>query len=234
MITSTMTAQEINYIFLKDESRLKAFISYKSKSLRRILIKNRKDRVRQCYPYNTANAEYYLIATYMKDGHSTYGWYIYSKETNEFFTRLRLGEIKGVVSFSMHLLKRFAERELKDRDIPIERILLKWSDQLIGTVIYNNVNEFVEACSTGIILGKNDEKRDIMVHKTYVSLDMLKETQMTAWEKVSKYLIALKTVKDKFSINSIEFKVADDILNKDLRLSDSEARTIYSRYFEQC
>ncbi len=116
--------------------------------------------------------------------------YIYLKDTNEYlfvpddiFDDPALKELP-LHAFSVHLLKRIAERRFHDKDMGIDEILIK-SGQLESnreTPIYTTPDgsSVVFATKDGIYLSSYDKKTGIYHHKTFVSEDMLGESQRKA------------------------------------------------------
>lgn len=233
MIVATMTSSEITQLLLQDVDRVKAYDSHKEKLLMRELRKSHLESVAQSYEYHTDNADYIIVLRINRKGYVSRLRFAYIQQTLEYVSPVTLGLIKGIMSYSVHLLRRYAERVLHDKSLPIKTILLKFTKDFIASCLYRDGNRFVSGCAQGICLGEYDERRGILMFKTFVSLDMLKESQLAAWEKVERYYKYSLEVHRKYGLYSVEFQRLLSTLPDEMKLSTEEAQSIYSSYYEK-
>lgn len=165
--------------------------------------------------------------------------FIYLKETNEYIPMSRNeGYSEDCFAMSVHFLKRYAERYLK-KDLPIAKILQKIYTSFTGAVqLYSDdkTKRVVFAIPEGLILTEYEQEKRIIHYKTFVSMDMLKKTQMQSYEKISAFLMescqqiamAREAGNDK-KLGVVYRRFYDDI---DL-LDTKEAQAIYSGFFEK-
>lgn len=235
MITSTMTANEILDVFDKDFDRVKAFMFHKQKAIRRELLKSRKKLTTRSFEYKTDNAEYILSIFCDKKGDAHMSTFAYVRDTNEYlFKAAELG-MRTVMSFSVHLLKRFAERELNNRELPMTEILREFNKQFFILQVYSDKQgRRVFAMPNGLVLGKYDTKRDMLLHKTYVSTDMLTQSQYEAWEIMFGHINQLLEYREKYGVRSKQSE-----LYKYLHfgsyiepISVLQANSIYAQFYE--
>lgn len=233
MIVATMTEREITQILLNDIDRVKAFDVHKEKVLMRELRKSRRDLVAQSYEYHTNNANYILVLRVHRNGYVSRLRFAFIEETLEYVSPITMGSVRGLMSYSTHLLRRYAERVLHDTSLPIKTILLKFTENFIASCIYSDGKRFVSGCKDGICLGMFDEKRGFFVFKTFVSVDMLKESQFAAWNKVESHYRYSLEVKRKYGLYSEEFQRLLASFPEERRLTVEEAQNIYASYFDK-
>lgn len=179
MITSTMTAREIAKIREADDEQLRRFAERKRKVLRKSL-GNGIHKVSCCYDYKTKNAEYKIIVRVTKKLRGMI-LYMHEKENNEFImaTSSNLTQIK----ISAHYWKRVSER-LYHEPMTINKVMGKYDP--LGVPLFYRNGDFVFANEKGLSLGKWD---GAFYHfKTFVSLEMLRKTQLDAFLKVEKFI----------------------------------------------
>lgn len=231
MIVATMTSTEILNLMEKDLDRIRAYVVHREKELTRELRKYRRDMVSQAYDYHTPNADYVLVLRCLKNGYVSRLRFAFIEESLEYVTIGTVGGCKGIVSYSVHLLKRFAERALHDTSLPMRRILLKFTQQDVSSCLYSDGDCFVTACEQGICLGMFDKKRGVILNRTFVSIDMLKESQFQAWEKIKRYISLAVEVKHEYGLYSDRFQNLLREIPVDMSLSSDEARSIYASYY---
>lgn len=90
---------------------------------------------------------------------------------------------------------------------------------------------FVTACDDGICLGKYDHTRGIIVHRTFVSVDMLKEKHLLAYEKIEGSVTLALEVRNKYGLYSEEFQKFQAEIPEKISLSTDEAQRIYASYY---
>lgn len=105
-----MTSKEVFDVMQKDVERLSAFLSHKEKSLMSELRKSRREMVSQSYDYHTPNADYIIVLRCNRKGYVSRMRFAFIEETLEYVSSAIQGKSKGVVSYSVHLLRRYAER----------------------------------------------------------------------------------------------------------------------------
>lgn len=231
MIVATMTSTEILNLMEKDLDRIRAYVVHREKELTRELRKYRRDMVSQAYDYHTPNADYVLVLRCLKNGYVSRLRFAFIEESLEYVTIGTVGGCKGIVSYSVHLLKRFAERALHDTSLPMRRILLKFTQQDVSSCLYSDGDCFVTACEQGICLGMFDKKRGVILNRTFVSIDMLKKSQFQAWEKIKRYISLAVEVKHEYGLYSDRFQNLLREIPVDMSLSSDEARSIYASYY---
>lgn len=187
MLTGTMNSEDLQRVYESDKERIFRFLNHKENELRRQLKKGFSTKCAKCYDYHTPNADYKLtLCTYSR--RSIIDVYMYIKETNEYVVAsARTNERdKACLVFTPHYIRRMGERIYGDRDMDVNKVLTYFilhSNTSIN--IYHKDRNYVYAMHGGISLALYDAKRDLMLLKTFVSIEMLKSTQKTAFERVA-------------------------------------------------
>lgn len=228
MITSTMTADDIRRIRQEDDERLKRFIIRKQKVLRKLL-KHGIKKVSCCYDYKTRNAEYKVVVVVVKKNGTRYSIYAHEREQNVFID-VTHKQYRFPV-FTPHFFKRVAERYYK-KEMPLNKVMAVWSVEAL-VPIYQNGSRQVCATEKGVFLGLYLE--DFDVFKTYLSMDLLKETQYNAYEKVEGLIQWYKDEIELYGASENSFDlVMDDILESIGEYSKiiSLAQEEYEKYFK--
>lgn len=233
MIVATMTSKEIAQVFLMDIDRVKAFASHREKELARELRKSRKEMVVQSYEYHTDNGDYILVLRLNKKGYVSRLRFAFIQETLEYVSPVTMGNVKGMMSYSAHLFRRYAERVWHDKSLPMKTVILKFTKDFIGSCIYYDGKRMVSACEQGICLGEYDEKRDLIIFKTFVSLDLLKDSQLMAWNKVEKYFEHTLEARRKYGLYSEECQKQLRSVPAEQYLSSQEAQEIYASFYNR-
>lgn len=233
MLVATMTSREVFDVMQKDVDRLAAFSYHKEKSLMSELRKSRLEMVSQSYDYHTPNADYIIVLRCNRKGYVSRMRFAYIEESLEYVSSVTQGNSRGIVSYSVHLLHRYAERVLHDTSLPMRKILLKFCQNSVSACIYTDKDYFVSATEAGLCLGKYDHTRGIMVHSTFVSMDMLKEKQLSAWQKVESITKKSLEIRNKYGLKSEEYEERMRISAQELEISGDEAAKIYASYFEK-
>lgn len=153
MIVATMTSNEIFNLMEKDLDRIRAYVVHREKELTRELRKSRRDMVSQAYDYHTPNADYVLVLRCLKNGYVSRLRFAFIEESLEYVTIGTVGGCKGIVSYSVHLLRRFAERALHDSSLPMRKILLKFTQQDVSSCLYSDDDFFVQLVSRVFVSG---------------------------------------------------------------------------------
>lgn len=239
MITASMTSGEIRRVRNLDEARIYEFQLQKANELKREMKKQSVRQITKTYELVTRNADYFIVVGVKHGGVFVSGVFIYLKETNEYIPMSRNeGYSEDCFAMSVHFLKRFSERYLK-KDLPIAKILQKIYTSFTGAIqLYGDdkTKRVVFAIPEGLILTEYDQDKHIIHYKTFVSMDMLKKTQMQSYEKISAFLMEsceqiakAREIGNDEKLGVVYRRFYDDI---DL-LDTSEAQSIYSSFFEK-
>lgn len=239
MITASMTSGEIRRVRNLDEARIYEFQMRKANELKREMRKQNVRQITKTYELVTRNADYFIVVGVKHGGVFVSGVFIYLKETNEYIPMSRNeGYSEDCFAMSVHFLKRFSERYLK-KDLPIAKILQKIYTSFTGAIqLYGDdkTKRVVFAIPEGLILTEYDQDKHIIHYKTFVSMDMLKKTQMQSYEKISAFLMEsceqiakAREIGNDEKLGVVYRRFYDDI---DL-LDTSEAQSIYSSFFEK-
>lgn len=239
MITSSMTAADIVKIRLKDNERLRTFQVNKAGELRRQLRKTGAKKISTCVDFNTPNAEYKISFNVYSGGDNFFsGVFAYLREDNVYIPMSTPVKNKEYyMAMSPHFFNRYAERHLKKK-MTISKVMSFFFYDFMGAIgIYGDDDgRFVYAIDSGIMLGIFDFDRQILFIKTFVSLDMLKESQMKSFEKVKANLdeARKRVMESRKSDNNERVNWEFDKAYKDLLSVDAtEAREIYATFFEE-
>lgn len=192
MIIGSMTGRELFEIFKKDKPVLEKFANKKARKLIRELRKGMGQYTTQCYDFKTKDLTEYKICVFVNRGNIRnfyFDIFIYCKETNDYVCAcVLLDEANNMEQFSYtpHFLRRYAERALGVENMPINKVLAHIEREVAYTVlIYKDETSKVLATSMGLFLQKIDRKRGINICKTFVSIDMLKSSQIKAYVVVA-------------------------------------------------
>lgn len=187
MITSTMTALEISNLIDKDRDRIQKYIGHQYKGLERDMRKSFKKEASKIIDYTTQNAKYKIIL-YSSKKFRTFSLLAHNYESNEWLDvtfSLKSGEQTQYAARSVHFFNRYAERFLCESRLSLDRIILKFYKEInCSIVLYWKDDHVVYACSNGLMLAIYDEAKGIVHVVTYVSAEMLKRSQFSAWVKI--------------------------------------------------
>ncbi len=201
MITGTMTGDELYLVYNKDAVRLHAFSKEKAKRLIREVRKGLMSFTSACYDCKTNNADYKVcVFVDRRVSAFLYNVYVYVRDTNDYVDVSILSTDAHVEQFSYtpHCLHRYAERFLKKPDMPINKILAHIEREVAYTlVIYEDEWSKVVASTVGLFLQKRDWKRGMVVNKTFVSVEMLRTSQIETYVKVADTLAKFSAMFDK-------------------------------------
>ena len=239
MITASMTYDEMRRIRNLDESRIYEFQLRKANELKREMRRQNVRQMTKTFEFVTPNADYFIVVGVKHGDVFASGVFIYLKETNEYIPMSRNeGYSEDCFAMSVHFLKRFSERYLK-KDLPIAKILQKIYTSFTGAIqLYGDdkTKRVVFAIPEGLILTEYDQDKHIIHYKTFVSMDMLKKTQMQSYEKISAFLMEsceqiakAREIGNDEKLGVVYRRFYDDI---DL-LDTKEAQAIYSGFFEK-
>lgn len=239
MITASMTSGEMRRVRNLDEARIYEFQMRKANELKREMRKQSVRQMTKTYELVTQNANYFIVVGVKQGGVFVSGVFIYLKETNEYIPMSRNeGYSEDCFAMSVHFLKRYAERYLK-KDLPIAKILQKIYTSFTGAVqLYSDdkTKRVVFAIPEGLILTEYEQEKRIIHYKTFVSMDMLKKTQMQSYEKISAFLMesCQQIAMAREAGNDEKLGVVYRRFYDDIDLLDTkEAQAIYSSFFEK-
>ena len=239
MITASMTSGEIRRVRNLDEARIYEFQMRKANELKREMRKQNVRQITKTFELATPNSDYVIVVGVKHGDVFASGVFIYLKETNEYIPMSRNeGYSEDCFAMSVHFLKRFAERFLK-KDLPIAKILQKIYTSFTGAVqLYSDgkTRRVVFAIPEGLILTEYEQEKHIIHYKTFVSMDMLKKTQIRSYEKISAFLMksCQQIAKARETGNDEKLDVVYRRFYNDIDLLDTkEAQAIYSSFFEK-
>lgn len=232
-----MVASDLQKIYDGDRERIYRFLDHKEAELRRQLKKGLSKKCAKCYDYKTSNADYKLsLCVYSR--RSIIDVYMYIKETNEYVivTAKANQNDDACMVFTPHYIRRMGERVYGDKEMEVNKILTYFilhSNTSIN--IYHNGRNYVFATQGGISLALYDEKRDLMVLKTFVSVEMLKSTQISAWERVAGLIESFdRFVEDESSRNgTTTADVLKQLSYEVSKLDLEEINNIYGEHFNK-
>lgn len=187
--------------------------------------------ITRCYNYHTDNADYILIVSAPDKSDAYTKVLAYLKETNEFISCVDFNRGMGVISFSVHLVKRFAERFLHYTELPLTSVWKELAKYEASVKIYEKDDNFVRATGCGLFFGTGDRKRNLLINKTYVSLDMMHDIQQSAWDKVTGLLSSMEELNKFFGPRDFHVNY-EQLLPDSLHLTKKEAISIYNQYAE--
>ena len=195
MIIGSMTGRELFEVFKKDKPMLEKFAIVKAKRLIRELRKGMGQYTTQCYDFKTKDATDYKVCVFVNRGsirNFYFNIFVYCKETNDYVCVASLFDEENCAeqfSYTPHFLRRYAERALGIENMPTNRVLAHIEREVAYTVlIYKNDSSKVVATSIGLFLQKIDNKRGINICKTFVSVGMLKSSQIKAYMVVAELI----------------------------------------------
>lgn len=239
MITVSMTSGEMRRVRNLDETRIYEFQMRKANELKREMRRQNVRQITKTFEFATPNADYFIVVGVKHGGIFVSGVFIYLKETNEYIPMSRNeGYSEDCFAMSVHFMKRFSERYLK-KDLPIAKILQKIYTSFTGAIqLYGDdkTKRVVFAIPEGLILTYYEQEKHIIHYKTFVSMDMLKRTQMQSYEKISAFLMesCQQIAMAREAGNDEKLGVVYRRFYDDIDLLDTkEAQAIYSGFFEK-
>lgn len=238
MIIGSMTGRELFEIFKKDKPMLEKFAIEKAKKLIRELRKGMGQCTTQCYDFKTKDATEYEVCVFVNRGNIRqfyFDMFIYCKETNDYVCATSLLDEENSAeqfSYTPHFLRRYAERALGIENMPINRVLAHIEREVAYTVlIYKNDTSKVVATSMGLYLQKIDYKRGINICKTFVSVDMLRTSQIKAYMVVADLIKEYSERYTKVQRNdNVQVDFAKDCLARGI--TEKDLIEAYGEYFK--
>lgn len=239
MITSTMNSTEIGNMVDKDRDRIQKFILYRYKEMERSMRKGFSKNCSRVIDYSTPNSKYKIVL-YIVGKFHTFTLLALNVESNEWldvtFSRNRLGRDIQYVARSVHFFNRYAERFWGATNMSLNQIMQKFFMEMnCFIVFYRNNDHIVYAGPNGLILATFDEAKEIVHVVTFVSAEMLKKSQFSAWLKVWG---ACKRISEKAEREVRENgNLSPDVtcywgFTEKERLTIDEAAEIYSSFFK--
>lgn len=239
MITGTMTGRELHAIFCKDRAALDRFAEEKVKKLARELRKGFCDFATQCYDVRIRDVGY-KVCVLVNKGTSRKGYFydvfMYCKETNDYYAAAVLDNEwlnQEQFSYTTHFLHRYAERALGDPDMSINRIIAHIEREVAYSVLlYTDGDDKVLASSMGLFLQKYDRARGINVCKTFVSVEMMRTSQIKAFELIGGLI---KKHSERFTRSGHTESIAKDFAEDCLRngVFQKDLSDAYGEYFKK-
>lgn len=162
---------------------------------------------------------------------------MYIKETNEYVAVTAKADRYNAacIVFTPHYIRRMGERIYGDRDMEINKILTYFILHFNSSIcIYHNERNFVFATKGGISLAIHDEKRDLMLMKTFVSKKMLKNTQIEAFDYVAALIDRFdRFVEDETDRNgNTSYDILLELSKEMSKLNLEEVNEIYGKHFK--
>lgn len=237
MLVSSMNASDISKVRAMDDARLVTFQQRKARELLRELHRQRVSSICTCLDFKTPNAEY-KVTFFIKSGDVYYsGIFGYVRETNVYIPMSVLGDDGFYMALSPHFLNRYSERYLK-RKCSLGKSLANFFHDFVGAaVLYaDGKKRVVYAIYGGVMLGKYDIGKKVIYMKTFVSLDMLKGSQVRSYGKIKNFIELSKARMEnmKKSNDCVRINAAyDRVFEGMAKLDMDEAREIYSTFFEK-
>ncbi len=237
MLTGTMNAKDFRKVYKSDRDRIYRYLYHREAELRRQMKKGFSKKCAKCYDYHTPSADYKLsMCVYSR--RCIIDVYMYIKETNEYVVvtaKDALADDTCLVVFTPHYIRRMGERIHGDRNMDVNKILTYFilhSNTAIN--IYHKGNDYVFAIHGGISLARYDSKRELMVLKTFVSKEMLKNTQKVAFGRVASLVDKFdKFTEDESERNGNTSRTILSQMGKELDEIDlEEINDIYGQYFK--
>lgn len=196
MITATMNVQDIWNSVCQNRERLRDVASGVAWKLTKEARKRRVNGVWKCMDYSHDGTKYKIAVHGKRDTSWDWACYIYCAENNMYvrmaYSAMAMMCVKklNVQAFAPHFIRRVSERFYHDsifdmnrtiarleRDIIVSKRLLfacLYYDESTEDVVYNFLG--------GIALGNIDSAKRITFFKTFVSYDMLKDSQRRAYD----------------------------------------------------
>ncbi len=239
MITGSMTGREMYDVFLKDRHTLEKFACDKARRLNRELRRGLGEYTTQCYDYKTKDLTEYKVCVYVNRSNIKAFYadmFIYCKETNDYYCAGILNDERGNMeqfTYTTHFLHRYAERALGIPDMPLNRILAHIEREIAYTVIiYKDKQSKVLATTMGLFLQRVDERRGVNICKTFISIEMMKTSQIKAYEVVADLI---KKYSEKFTLvhphEDLKIRFSMDCLAKGI--TELDLINAYGEYFKK-
>lgn len=224
MITATMTSAEVHAAVARHYDSIMAHAAHKFKALRRQCIRLHVKSASTAYIREEHGMRLAIVLRLTGNVPAVH-IAAHVPETNEWV------EASGRAPcscYTMHYIHRYAERVLGMRDMPLELVLMKKIARNNSCVLayHDDTGRRVYAGRDGLSLCVNDARRGMLVHRTFVSMDMLKDTQREAHSRLMEQI-------DKYERFCREHPAGDMDVVGDIPsfLTLMEAEKIYGKFF---
>lgn len=185
MLTARSTPEDIARFYERNSERVYALEGRYYQQMRQWCVRNRKPSMDRSGVHTIEGTKVAFLCRYErgKTGLVTYK-YAYIAETNEWITK-QYGKYEAS-ALTAHCLHRYSERALGQTGMTAEKVMMQMVKRngLYIVVYADEKDNFVRACRDGIFLGRRDNARSVEVFKTFVSMEMLKQTQRAAYDEV--------------------------------------------------
>lgn len=196
MITATMTAQDIWISTYRDGERMRKKADVIARKLTGEARKRRVNSVCKCVDYSHGSIEYKIFVRGKRDTSWDWNCYVYCSESNEYVRMAYSVEAVMYISrlntqaLTPHFIRRISERLYHDSVFDTNRTLARFErDAMVSkrqmlACLYRNesTGDIVYSLLDGIALGHADAAKGIITLKTFVSYDMLKDSQRRAFD----------------------------------------------------
>lgn len=186
MITANMDCFEIHKCVLLAIPRINKKFSWVYKRAKRKLRKSGAESIPYYFPINVDKTKYIIVGR-VTHKQMPFSINAFIPETNEYIKILPDKNPQILQAFSTHLLKRYAERALHNKDLPIYKIIrhMEDFDKFYVLAYYDETNKgVIYAVLSGFLFGTIDHEKGIIHLKTFVSKDMLHDNQTEIFNRL--------------------------------------------------
>lgn len=239
IITASMTADDLCKIYKQDQPFIESILQKKYQKLIKELRKGLGKFASQCYDVQTSNAFYKCSLCVQRSlGDCRIHIFIYIQETNEYVCVDDLASESNakLFAYTPHYVQRYAQRFMQNPNLTINQSFAAIERNFgICFKIYEDDKNEVMAMSEGLALAKINQARDIVIYKTFISTDLLKTSQVEAYEKVASLL---EDFTPKFKslghYGSLYDSLMREVVNKinELNISLEDTQKIYGKFFQ--
>lgn len=238
MILMTMTADEIASQLKRTPAGLDKVMTEQEAQWKRTVKKYPWSRYRVIEMHsNTQCQDYLRVLTHLGNDKNR-GIHHYSLAKVYDGKRMNyIGSFAGrslVAIYSTHFFERYRERTNRP-ELTIEQAIGEFMVECpyMSDIYDDNNGRIVYAIPDGICLCEYTTGKCTKIYfRTFVSLDMLKDTQLQAWSQVRDDLLKLKEHSERYLDSDKWWKKKNDICDSTMgSLNRREADAIYSQYF---
>lgn len=186
MITGNMNIWDILAVYDRNERRIGLFASEKMARLARSLRKGMAKDASKCYDLTTSDkTEFKVAVKAWRNGEGIYVVFAYCKETNAYYRCETDVERRAQClhrAYTTHYLHRYAQRILGDETLSINATLTRMLDiETDLLLVYQDGEDGVFATRVGMVFVNDDRKREVVLFRTVVSVEMLKTSQASVY-----------------------------------------------------
>lgn len=187
MLTARSTPEDIARFYERYSERVQSIEERHFKQMYQWCVRNRKPSMDRSVVHTIEGTKVAFLFRFERKGRKddliSYK-YAYIAETNEWITKQY--EKYEASALTVHAIHRYAERALGQTGMTAENVMMQMVKRNgVYVVVYaDEKDNFVRACRDGIFLGRRDNTRNVEVFKTFVSMEMLKQTQRAAYDEV--------------------------------------------------